>query len=567
MKKGHWSYTAIALIMALSTVLGACSSGGNKENGATTGGDASNVPETSQASTAPANTGDSGPPIKELVFPAAFPEVPKAVDASSYAYDDLSKKYELDLMVAGAFNQPVPEDTIKAYLEEKFNVSIKFSSMTGEDLKNAVSVRYASGSEPDLVMFSYKDVARSLFESGQLLDAKEILPYMPQTMEYVTQDYAKWATVDGNMIGIPRYPVFPNNWGYFIRQDWLQKLNMSMPTNEDELFAYAKAVVEKDPDGNGKPDTWFMATAGGGNGWSMMDALKAMYGHPSWNVVDGKLNHPMLDGTTKRFLEFVKKLYDNKLLAPDWYTIGWEPFKAYSLNDQIGMVWYPGWNIIDEQYNAKKKDANAVNLWAPIQPLKSNDGKGGMYGPGDNPGGIFIISKKVANDPGKMKRLAHLIDSMMYPNVNYWAVSQGGGPEIYPGESRVQLNEDGTNVFAIAPTHVQLAKPEYQSLADWQFFGYSLIWQVYDDEPVGVLGSKYNQEIIAMPRYKNFDMNLTLDGTTSTKIADFQNKNEISFVLGKRSLDEWDSYVEEWKKAGGQKLIDEAVEQLQVSKP
>ncbi len=190
-----------------------------------------------------------------------------------------------------------------------------------------------------------------------------------------------------------------------------------------------------------------------------------------------------------------------------------------------------------------------------------------MYGPGDNPGGIFIISKKVANDPGKMKRLAHLIDSMMYPNVNYWAVSQGGGPEIYPGESRVQLNEDGTNVFAIAPTHVQLAKPEYQSLADWQFFGYSLIWQVYDDEPVGVLGSKYNQEIIAMPRYKNFDMNLTLDGTTSTKIADFQNKNEISFVLGKRSLDEWDSYVEEWKKAGGQKLIDEAVEQLQVSKP
>ena len=98
-------------------------------------------------------------------------------------------------------------------------------------------------------------------------------------------------------------------------------------------------------------------------------------------------------------------------------------------------------------------------------------------------------------------------------------------------------------------------------------FGYTLIWQVYDDEPVGVTGSKFNQQIIAMPRYKNFDMNLTLDGPTSQKLSDFQNKNEISFVLGKRSFDDWDAYVEEWKKAGGQKLIDDAAAQLGAAKP
>ncbi|MDI4649713.1 extracellular solute-binding protein [Cohnella hashimotonis] len=561
-KRKH--YAAMAAAVAACTLLSACSGNGNEpKQAAPSSGAAATA---SGAASAKPSGGDMGAPVKELSYPDAFPAVPKAVDSASYAYDDLSKKYDLDVMVAGAFNQPVPEDKIKSYLEKQFNVSLTFSSMNGEDLKNAVTVRYASGDEPDLVMFPFKDVALSLYNSGQLLDAREMLPYMPQTMQYVTKDYANWATVDGNMIGIPRYPVFPDNWGYFIRQDWLQKLGMSAPTNEDELYAYAKAVAEKDPDGNNKADTWLMATAGGGNGWSMMDALKTMYGHPSWNVADGKINHPMLDGTTKRFLQFVKKLYDEKLLAPDWYTIGWEPFKAYSLNDQIGMVWYPGWNIVDEQYNAKKKDAAAVKLWEPLQPLKSSDGKGGMYGPGGNPGGLFIVSKKVASDPGKMKRIAHLIDSMIYPNVNYWAVSQGGGPEIFPDDSRVQVNDDGTNVFFIKDTHIQKAKPEYQSLADWQFFGYTLIWQVYDDEPVGVTGSKFNQQIVAMPRYKNYDMYLTLDGPTVTKLNDFQNKNEISFVLGKKSFDDWDKYVEDWKKAGGQKLIDSAAEQLKVEK-
>lgn len=557
----------MAVILASATMLSACSDSSNGGSKQGNGNSVSNQGGSNDGQTSGAGNGKAEPPLKELNFPDAFPKIPAAVDKASYAYDDMSKSYELDLMVNGSFNQSVPEDKVKAYLEEKFNVKLKFTSMNAEDLKNSVSVRYASGDEPDMVMIGDKNVALSLYNAGQLLDGKEVLPYMPQAMQYVTTGFAKWATTnDDQLIGVPRYAVFPDNWAYFVRQDWLKEFGMSMPTNEDELFAYAKAVVEKDPNKNGKADTWLMGAAGGGNGWSMMDALKDMYGHPSWNVQDGKINHPMLDGTTKRFLEFVKKLYDNKLLAPDWYTVGWEPFKAYSLNDQIGMVWYPGWNLVSEQYDAKKKDPAAVDYWAPLDPLKSNDGKGGMYNPGGGPGGMFIFSKKLKDDPGKMMRIAHMLDTMIYPNENYWAASQGGGPEIFPNDSTVKLNDDGTNVFFIKDSH-PAKKAEYQSLADWQSFGYTLIWQVYDDEPVGTMGSKYNQMVIGMPRYQNYDMNLTLDGPTAQKVADFQNKNEISFVLGKRSFDDWDAYVKEWKKAGGQKLIDEASSQLGAAQP
>ncbi len=37
-------------------------------------------------------------------------------------------------------------------------------------------------------------------------------------------------------------------------------------------------------------------------------------------------------------------------------------------------------------------------------------------------------------------------------------------------------------------------------------------------------------------------------------------KSEIQFALGQRSFDEWDAYVETWRKSGGQELLDEAAE-------
>ena len=212
---------------------------------------------------------------------------------------------------------------------------------------------------------------------------------MPQTMEYVTEDYTKWATTeDGQMIGDPALRVFPDDWAYLSARIG-SKLRHEHAEDGDELFAYAKAVTEQDPDRNGKADTWLMGAAGAGQRWVDDGRADDDVRPPSWNVKDGKLNHPMLDGTTEGFLEYVKKLYDNKLLAPDWYTIsGSRSRRIPSRSNRHGL--YPGWNLVQEQYdNAKKKDPAAAAL-EPLDPLKSNDGKGGMYGPGGSPGGMYI---------------------------------------------------------------------------------------------------------------------------------------------------------------------------------
>ncbi len=513
---------------------------------------------------APGAAGTAG---GKVAFPDAFPVVPKPVDPKVYAYDDMNKKYDFEIMTYGYVVAPLADNPITTYMSKKMNANITFTDVASPDLNNQVTVRFAANNPPDLIHLSDKNVALTLFEQGQTMAVDGILQYTPQAMDYVTKVYKNWATAkNGQMFGIPRYSTFPNNWGLFVRADWLKKFGLNKPTNENELFEFAKACVENDPNGNGKADTWFMGGAGGGKSFTMLEPFRSMFGHPSWNVKDGKINHPMLDGTTRDFLKFLKKLYDAKTLQPDWYTIEWEQFKSFSMNDQIGMVDYPGWNLIQEYWVAHKQDLAATSVWEPIDPPKAADGRGGMYPPGVGPGGLFLFPKKLEKEDGKLKRILHTLDTIIYPNVNYWVVTQGGDDTIWPGTSRHVFSEkDGTNVYQVDfAKHPARANPKMMPLLNWTTLAYTLLWEVYDD-PMGMVGSKWNRYVDALPRYTNYDIMLTLDAEKAAKLAEFAAKAEIGFVLGQRSFADWDKYVDEWKQAGGTDLMKQAAKQLGVS--
>ena len=50
--------------------------------------------------------------------------------------------------------------------------------------------------------------------------------------------------------------------GWWVRQDWLDKLGLKAPQNVDELYTVLKAFRDRDPNGNGKEgrDPWFNAS-------------------------------------------------------------------------------------------------------------------------------------------------------------------------------------------------------------------------------------------------------------------------------------------------------------------
>lgn len=508
----------------------------------------------------------NGRPAGPTTFPDAFPEVPTRVAESSYAYDDMSSPVTMSLMLAGAFNGPRPKDPIKDFLEKKFNATISFTSLLADDMRNKLALQFTSGDAPDFILIpsGLRDVAAALYDQGQLLKADDVLGLMPQASTYVTQQFKTWATVEDEMIGLPTYSTFPDIWNLFIRQDFLGKVGQSMPTNTDQVMQYARALKDSDPI-PAKQGPWFMATGGGGTSWGMMAELMACFGHPSYNVVDGKINHPMLDGTIKAFLQFVNELRANDLLPPDWYTTAWEQLKSRSFNDQLGMVQYPGWNLATETYVARKNNFSAVEAWAPMGAITSAGNPEGKLPTASGPGGMFVFNAKLADDEAKLRRIAHMIDTFIYPNVNYWDVAQGGGPTIWPGEVTVKFDETtGLNVFTIPQDAPYNADQSLASLADWQFFGYTLRWQTYEDK-VGKYGYGWNEATQKLPRWENFDILLDLDPKPVQDVLTLSQKSEIQFALGQRSFDEWDAYVAQWRKAGGQELLDAAAKRLGVA--
>jgi multiple sugar transport system substrate-binding protein len=51
-------------------------------------------------------------------------------------------------------------------------------------------------------------------------------------------------------------PFSAQSFALFIRKDWREKLGLQLPRTWDDLRALGKAFTQRDPDGNGKPDTY-----------------------------------------------------------------------------------------------------------------------------------------------------------------------------------------------------------------------------------------------------------------------------------------------------------------------
>lgn len=509
-----------------------------------------------------------GEPLEDISwndweFADTLPDTPQPIPDEEYTYADLSDHMEFEMLNVGFQNTPLPDDDkLAALIEDRFNTRMILRSYNRDDMATTIAARFAAGDAPDVAFLhrTQRDIAQRLYEQGQLLDASLLLPYLKQYGNYVTNTYAQWVSHnEDEWIGFPRYPIFPDNWGMFIRQDWLDNLGMDHPTNFDELFEYAVAATYDDPNQSGEDDTWFMGAARGGDNLGMMEEFEAFMGHPSWNVNGGTINHPMIDGTRREFLEYVYDLRQEGTLSPDWYTIGWEEFKAYSLAGRIGMVRYPGYNIVQETFEANDNDPDLLDVWQALDPLEPT----GMLAPPSGPEGMFVFSADLADNPDKLRRIARVIDAFAYPNPDYPNLIQGGGPDIWPDDVRYQFNEeDGTNVWFREPgTEV----PErYAAQGDYQRLGITLIWEVFDAEP-GLTGGERNQDILAMPRHENFDLLLALDPDLQADLEEFELRNEIAFVLGERSFDEWDDYVEEWLSRGGESLLEDAASQLEVN--
>ena len=536
------------------------------------------------------------PAFDAIEFPANMPAGIVDGKEFDYSYDDLTERYSVEILAThyGIPTPPFDNDPIAQWLSNKFNLDITLTTVAGSDMESVISTRFAANDAPDVIQMAGRDLAFTLSNAGLLMDAKEMYPYLPLHQKYVTQAMLTWSTnQNGEIPFITKYGIQDGVWAIAIRQDWLTKLGMEMPTTREELIEYAKAVTFNDPDGNGIDDTYFMTGAGGGNGLGMLEAAFGTMAGPNMSYAgeDGTYKHPYFDGTRKEFLGFVKELYDLKVLAPDWYTIEWENAKAYTLNDKIGMVNYPAGSLYQEYTNAKgNMAAETVDAWRFLAQYPVD---GGKYSAAGNPGILWSLSKAgFEGNEGKLKRVLHMIDTMAIGGENFSHTAQSGDDAVYEafgltlvGHQEFVFTDDGMfyirklNNDANGAQQFPYDDKSYGALnlATWQNFGLNVSWQLTDpDQPdedsthYAAVSNEAAITIAGVDRWPNYGLAVSLTGEASEAAAtmgDFIQAAEYEFVTGARSLDEYDAFTQEWLDKGGKFIVQQAAEDLGVPVP
>lgn len=287
------------------------------------------------------------------------------------------------------------------YLEDSLNVNLDFVYFS-TDINDATTqlALMVSGGErlPDILWgFDGLDIntVYEYGEDGYLLDltdyfTEETAPnVMAQIQNAPERDRDSILRngvdpTDGKLYAFPYYvvPGVDNCSAHVeVNTAFLDALGMSAPTTVDELYDFMKAVVENDPNGNGKADEIGAIGYSGYCGDLVQFIINAyVYCNDKYffNATDGKIWAPYNTDEYRQALIFVNKLVNEGLLNTATFTIpeagGESEIIPYiTPSDQVPIAGVIGGHLM----LVSEADNPVILDYAPIVPLKAATDKGG----------------------------------------------------------------------------------------------------------------------------------------------------------------------------------------------
>ena len=240
-------------------------------------------------------------------------------------------------------------------------------SASGDAYTQKLSAAIASGEIADLMNVNVNQYF-SLVKSGLIADLTDELlegnhPYIQKLYEMGNNAALEALKVDGRIYGIPQvYGSFDGSPLVWVRQDWMEELNLEEPKTYADLGDIAKAFMEADFDGNGIDDTYGIPVLGvpnaayGGDG-NMCDLFLNVGGSAPgiWQKQeDGTIIYGSLMEGAKEALTMLNKWYQEGIIPSDFATWNAETLKQVVGEDKAGIAFSPWWGA----YSALSSNIN-----------------------------------------------------------------------------------------------------------------------------------------------------------------------------------------------------------------
>ncbi|MEV0622159.1 extracellular solute-binding protein [Nonomuraea sp. NPDC050404] len=236
---------------------------------------------------------------------------------------------------------PEPTGEMQQTIEKFLGKKIKVTWVPNAEYTEKMNVTLASDSIPQVVVVDPKMPAFvKAAQAGAFWDLTDKLDKYPN-LKPADERTALNASINGKIYGLYRMRPLLRS-AVVIRKDWLKKLGLEEPKTVDDFYNVAKAFTEKDPDGNGKKDTYGLLIPkwpGNYASASPYDVIETWFGAPTgWGERNGKVV-PGFD--TPEFVEankWLKKMMDEGLINPDYATFDTAKWNEPFFHGRGGMI-------------------------------------------------------------------------------------------------------------------------------------------------------------------------------------------------------------------------------------
>ncbi len=264
--------------------------------------------------------------------------------------------------------------------EEATNIHIKGTlSQSTSDGNTAFSLMLSSGNLADIIHTWKRNDFYKYGKEGVLIPLNDLIDKnAPNIKKFLEgrEDVKKYMTApDGNIYFIPFIPDGDASEGWFIRQDWLDKLNLKTPETVQELYTVLKAFREQDPNGNGKQDEvpYFNRDASANSESGINDLLCFWNGlEKNFQIIDGRVVYGPTRPEFKEAMQELSKWYAEGLIDNEIYTRG-NNARDYLLGNDLGGMTHD-WFASTADYNNKLKEQIPEMNFVPFAPPAGLDG-------------------------------------------------------------------------------------------------------------------------------------------------------------------------------------------------
>lgn len=454
--------------------------------------------------------------------------------------------------------------------------------------KEKVKITIASGDLPDFFPVNATQL-KELTEADMIMDLTEVYDKYAtdETKKYLTMDggmQMKTAMFDNKLMAIPN-TYNPYNYQFlYVRTDWLKKLNLPEPKTMADMMTIAEAFKTKDPGGTGKPyglaiskNPFNIETGVTG----LRAFLNGYHAYENIWIEDGKggLVNSDIQPQVKQALAALQDMFKKGLIDPEFAVKDAEKEAELIYSNGIGMVYGASWTPA-QLVKGAVKDGKVVQEWGAF-PIPTVDSNPALSQIGLGVDEYYVVSKKAKHPEGVIKLLNQWIAVDNHPTEeqkvyefgkdrkekgnNYWLIN--------PLRVGKQIDNNGEvlpKAIANKDTSILESKDQktrYERAMKYVNGDTSMWWEYLISGPNGVYSL-----IPPIQKNKQYLQNKFYGAPTPT-MAERQEillkkRDEVYFkiIMNQVSVDEFDKFVEEWKKLGGDAMTKEVNEWYKTKK-